>query len=54
MTKLDIELQRVIAAWLNRSGMSAEKLGELALEDAGFIAELNPGRSTRSIGCSAS
>ena len=47
VTKLDIELQRVIAAWLKRSGMSAEVLGELALEDAGFVAELNRGRSPR-------
>ena len=46
-TKLDIELQRIIAAWLERSGMSAERLGELALEDAGFVAELNRGRSPR-------
>ena len=45
VTKLDIELQRVVAAWLERSGMSAERLGELALEDAGFVAELNRGRS---------
>ena len=47
VTKLDIELQRVVAAWLERSGMSAGKLGELALEDAGFVAELNRGRSPR-------
>ncbi len=47
VTKLDIELQRIIAAWLERSGMSAERLGELALEDAGFVAELNRGRSPR-------
>ena len=47
VTKLDIELQRVIAAWLKRSGMSAENLGELALEDTGFVAELNRGRSPR-------
>ena len=47
VTKLDIELQRVIAAWLKRSGMSAENLGQLALEDTGFVAELNRGRSPR-------
>ena len=47
MTKLDIELQRVIAAWLKRSGMSAKELGDLALEDAGFVVELNRGRSPR-------
>ena len=46
-TKLDIDLQRIIAAWLERSGMSAERLGELAPEDAGFVAELNRGRSPR-------
>ena len=45
VTKLDIELQRVVAAWLECSGMSAGKLGELALEDAGFVAELSRGRS---------
>ena len=47
VTKLDMELQRAIAAWLKRSGMSAENLGERAIEDAGFVAELNCGRSPR-------
>lgn len=47
VTKLDIELRHVIAAWLERSGMSARNLGTLALEDAGFVAELNRGRSPR-------
>ena len=47
MTDLDIELQRVVAGWLERSGMRARKLGELALEDAGFVAALNCGRSPR-------
>ena len=47
VTKLDIELQRVVAAWLERSGMSTRNLGELALEDAGFVTELSRGRSPR-------
>ena len=44
---LDIEFKDVIAAYLKGSGMSDRQLGELALGDPGFVADLNRDHSPR-------
>ena len=47
MTMLDIEFKGVVAAYLKGSGMSDRRLGELALDDLGFVADLNRDHSPR-------
>ena len=47
MTTLDVELKRVIAAYLKRYAMSGKVLGSLALDDPGFDSDLKRGRSPR-------
>jgi len=47
MTMLDAEFRRVVADYLDRSGMKRKELGERALADPSFVAALNRGDSPR-------
>ena len=47
MTMLDAEFRRVVADYLDRSGMKRKELGERALAEPGFVAALNRGDSPR-------
>ena len=45
MTVIDAEFRDAISEYLKRSKMSARRLGELALDDPEFVADLNDGAS---------
>ena len=45
MTMLHVEFRRVVSAYLGRSGMKGRELGERALGEPGFVADLNRGAS---------
>ena len=47
MTMLDAEFRRVVADYLDRSGMKRKELGERVLAGPGFVAALNRGDSPR-------
>ena len=47
MATLDSEFKRAIADYLERFGTSRKKLGEFALDEPGFVADLNRGHSPR-------
>ena len=45
MTMLDVEFRRVVSAYLGHSGMKGRELGERALGEPGFVADLKRGAS---------